>query len=185
MEHGHLRAVPKGVSGSQQRHLLGVPLNDGQTRPGFGPPHGQGRSHWAFRVCAHAVRRQIFGQLCLLGTRVYTYLSRTLAVEHIGLLVMAGSAACHLIFVLCSENVMVRFVAFVGFEACVGLYFPMVGTLKRDIVPEDMRSTIYNLYRLPLNVVVLMPLLMNFSITTTFTVNGHPAGLHGGCLLSQ
>merc|ERR1712147_20283 len=68
------------------------------------------------------------------------------------------------------QNVMVRFVAFLAFEACVGLYFPMMGTLKGDIVPEDMRSTIYNIYRLPLNVIVLMPLLLNFSISTTFTV---------------
>ena len=60
--------------------------------------------------------------------------------------------------------------AFFAFELCVGLYFPMMGTLKGDIVPEDMRSTIYNIYRLPLNVIVLMPLLMNFSISTTFTV---------------
>ena len=37
-------------------------------------------------------------------------------------------------------------------------------------MPEDTRSTIYNIYRLPLNVVVLMPLLMNFSISTTFAV---------------
>ena len=33
-----------------------------------------------------------------------------------------------------------------------------------------MRATIYNLYRLPLNVIVLMPLTMNFSISTTFVV---------------
>merc|ERR1712086_751398 len=52
----------------------------------------------------------------------------------------------------------------------VGLYFPMMGTLKGDIVPEDMRSTIYNIYRFPLNVIVLLPLLMNFSISTTFMV---------------
>merc|ERR1711990_1215808 len=64
----------------------------------------------------------------------------------------------------------VRFVAFLVFEACVGLYFPMMGTLKGDIVPEDMRSTIYNIYRLPLNVIVLLPLLLNFSIATTFAV---------------
>merc|ERR1719201_3182942 len=65
---------------------------------------------------------------------------------------------------------MIRFFAFLAFEACVGLYFPMMGTLKGDIVPEDMRSTIYNIYRLPLNIIVLMPLLLNFSISTTFAV---------------
>ena len=106
---------------------------------------------------------------CLLGTRVYSYLSKTMATEQIGLLVMTLSMACHLTVYLFS-NVQIRFVAFLVFEACVGLYFPMMGTLKGDIVPEDMRSTIYNIYRLPLNVIVLMPLLMNFSISTTFAV---------------
>jgi len=106
---------------------------------------------------------------CLLGTRVYAYLAKSLAVEQIGLVVMIVSGGCHLTVFLC-QNVMVRFVAFLAFEACVGLYFPMIGTLKGDIVPEDMRSTIYNIYRLPLNVIVLMPLLMNFSISTTFAV---------------
>merc|ERR1719231_389648 len=106
---------------------------------------------------------------CLLGTRVYSYLSKTLAVEQIGLLVMLVSMGCHLTVYLFAD-VQIRFVAFLAFEACVGLYFPMMGTLKGDIVPEDMRSTIYNIYRLPLNVIVLMPLLLNFSISTTFTV---------------
>ena len=106
---------------------------------------------------------------CLLGTRVYSYLSKTLAVEQIGLLIMGASMACHLTVYLFTD-VRIRFVAFLAFEACVGLYFPMMGTLKGDIVPEDMRSTIYNIYRLPLNVIVLMPLLLNFSISTTFTV---------------
>ena len=110
-----------------------------------------------------------FMVFCLLGTRVYAYLAGKLAVEEIGLIVMVVSTACHLT-VFFFESVQIRFVAFLAFEACVGLYFPMMGTLKGEIVPEDMRSTIYNLYRLPLNVVVLMPLLLNFSISTTFAV---------------
>merc|ERR1711920_704901 len=82
---------------------------------------------------------------------------------------MVVAAASHLT-ILIFADVRIRFVAFLVFEACVGLYFPMIGTLKGDIVPEDMRSTIYNIYRLPLNVIVLLPLLLNLSITTTFVV---------------
>merc|ERR1719379_3296457 len=82
---------------------------------------------------------------------------------------MVISAGSHLMIVL-SSAVVIRFFAFLIFEACVGLYFPMIGTLKGDIVPEDMRSTIYNIYRFPLNVAVLLPLLLNFSIITTFVV---------------
>merc|ERR1719453_801837 len=99
-----------------------------------------------------------------------------MAVEQIGLMVMLISTACHATVYL-FENVQIRFVAFLAFEACVGLYFPMMGTLKGDIVPEDMRSTIYNIYRLPLNIVVLMPLLMNFSISTTFAVTSSILGV--------
>merc|ERR1719281_803918 len=82
---------------------------------------------------------------------------------------MVLSAGSHMMVVL-SSDVTIRFLAFLVFEACVGLYFPMIGTLKGDIVPEDMRSTIYNIYRFPLNVAVLLPLLLNFSISTTFVV---------------
>jgi len=106
---------------------------------------------------------------CLLGTRVYAYLVGALSVEQIGLLIIAVSAACHL-SVFLFQSVMIRFTAFLVFEACVGLYFPMIGTLKGEIVPEDSRSTIYNIYRLPLNVIVLLPLKLNFSISTTFKV---------------
>ena len=90
-------------------------------------------------------------------------------VEQIGALVMLVSMGCH-VTVYLFEGVQIRFMAFLVFEACVGLYFPMMGTLKGDIVPEDMRSTIYNIYRLPLNIIVLMPLLLNFSISITFAV---------------
>lgn len=107
--------------------------------------------------------------LCMLGSRIFAYLSGVMPVEKIGVITMAVSGACHLVVVI-SSDVSLRFFAFLVFEACVGLYFPMMGTLKGDIVPEDMRSTIYNLYRLPLNVIVLCPLLLNFSITTTFMV---------------
>jgi len=107
---------------------------------------------------------------CMFGSRIFAYLSSgVMRVEQIGILTMMASAMCHATVVVTSD-VSIRFCAFLGFEACVGLYFPLIGTLKGDIVPEDMRSTIYNIYRFPLNVAVLLPLLLNFSITTTFIV---------------
>merc|ERR1740117_1968175 len=105
--------------------------------------------------------------MCMLGSRIFSYLSSIMPIEQIGVITMVVSALSHFI-VVATGDVTMRFFAFLLFEACVGMYFPMIGTLKGDIVPEDMRSTIYNIYRFPLNVAVLMPLLMNFSITTTF-----------------
>lgn len=46
-------------------------------------------------------------------------------------------------------------VAFVLFELCVGAWFPAVATLKSRLVPDALRSTVYNLFRLPLNLLVL------------------------------
>jgi len=49
------------------------------------------------------------------------------------------------------------------FEFCVGMYYPIMGTMKSEIVPEDKRSTIYNIYRIPLNFIVLFILLTDLS----------------------
>merc|ERR1711959_779919 len=48
---------------------------------------------------------------------------------------------------------------FVLFEITVGMYFPACGTLKGKIVPESCRATLYNIFRIPLNVVVVLALL--------------------------
>jgi len=107
--------------------------------------------------------------LCMLGTRVYGFLSGMMSVEQIGLATMAVATLCHVMIVI-TADVSMRLIAFLIFEACVGVYFPFMGALKGSIVPEEMRATIYNIYRFPLNVMVLLPLLLNFSIFTTFFV---------------
>merc|ERR1711865_1173774 len=64
----------------------------------------------------------------------------------------------------------IRFLSFLVFEMTVGLYFPMMGTLKGIIVPEESRAAIYNLYRVPLNVIVVLSLVTKLSIETAFTL---------------
>ena len=46
-------------------------------------------------------------------------------------------------------------VAFFAFEACVGMYFPSIGTLRSKYVPDSHRSVIMNLFGIPLNVLVV------------------------------
>merc|ERR1719323_763118 len=60
------------------------------------------------------------------------------------------------------------FAAFVVFEFCVGLYFPSVGSLKSELVPERVRATMYNIYRVPLNAIVVALLLTNLSFVKVF-----------------
>lgn len=42
-----------------------------------------------------------------------------------------------------------------AFEACVGMYFPTIGTLRSKYVPDSHRSVIMNLFGIPLNVLVV------------------------------
>lgn len=36
--------------------------------------------------------------------------------------------------------------AFLAFEACVGMYFPLVGTLRSKYLPDAYRGVIMNLF---------------------------------------
>lgn len=61
------------------------------------------------------------------------------------------------------------YVSYMVFEICVGIYFPAIALLKSEIVPEAYRATIYNLFRVPLNIIVLAMLLTGLSPRDTFT----------------
>jgi hypothetical protein len=46
-------------------------------------------------------------------------------------------------------------IAFFIFEACVGMYFPSIGTLRSKYLPDSHRSVMINLFGLPLNLIVV------------------------------
>lgn len=64
----------------------------------------------------------------------------------------------------------VLFVCFLLFEVACGVYFPAAGTLRGKVIPERSRSAVMNLFRLPLNGLVVAVLLNieNLSTTTLF-----------------
>lgn len=45
--------------------------------------------------------------------------------------------------------------SFLVVEFCVGLFMPVAGTLRSKYVPDDMQGTILNIFRLPLNIIVV------------------------------
>ena len=45
--------------------------------------------------------------------------------------------------------------AFFAFEACVGVYFPLIGTLRSQFLPDAYRGVIMNLFGVPLNLIVV------------------------------
>lgn len=70
---------------------------------------------------------------------------------------VAGAAALALPIVTGSH--MVILLGFSFFELCCGIYFPAVGTIRSRVIPEEVRSTIMNVFRVGLNGLVVVTLL--------------------------
>lgn len=111
-----------------------------------------------------------FMVLTMLGSQIFSMASEVMAIESIGRLAVAVSALCNFVPVMI-EDPTIRFLAFLVFELCIGVYFPMMGTLKGKMVPEANRSAMYNLFRVPLNTIVVVELVMHFDMQSAFTLN--------------
>lgn len=64
-----------------------------------------------------------------------------------------------------------------------GIYFPAMGMLKSQLVPEEVRATVYNIFRVPLNLIVLGVLLNSLSQFQAFAACGTMLALAAVCLL--
>ncbi|KAG2156927.1 uncharacterized protein EDB93DRAFT_1221426 [Suillus bovinus] len=62
-----------------------------------------------------------------------------------------------------SESERVRFWAFCAFEACVGMYYPVQGMLRGTLISNEHRATLSSLFRVPLNVFVVVSLMTGVS----------------------
>lgn len=66
------------------------------------------------------------------------------------------------------DNVSLVYFLFLFFEFCVGLYFPSIGALKSELVPEESRAGVYNWFRVPLNIVVGVVILTDMGLQAAF-----------------
>ena len=64
------------------------------------------------------------------------------------------------------------FTSFVVFEVCVGIFWPMLGVIRSQHLPEAQRATIINIFRVPLNAIVVGVLFFQGSmgVGTVFSV---------------
>ena len=60
------------------------------------------------------------------------------------------------------------FLALCCFEFSLGAYMPTIASLKANYVPEGIRATVYSLFRVPLNLIVVIILTVSLSSSTTF-----------------
>jgi hypothetical protein len=57
------------------------------------------------------------------------------------------------------QSPLIRLVCFFAFEVCCGVYFPASWTLRSQTFPEGTRAAVINIFRVPLNALVLSVLL--------------------------
>lgn len=113
---------------------------------------------------------------CMTGSSLFSILVEKYPVEKLGIAIFAV-AACAMGIVALGINETISFVGMNLFEITVGMYFPIMGTMKGGIVPEDKRAAIYNLYRIPLNFIVLFSLLTDLTPQFSFTLNATMLGV--------
>jgi len=59
------------------------------------------------------------------------------------------------VFAIQKESLPAIIFAFLIFEVCVGVYFPSMGTIRSQLLPESHRPVIMSLFAVPLNILVL------------------------------
>lgn len=98
---------------------------------------------------------------CMFGSKLYEILSPYAEVSSLLLTATVSAAVAHFMMLqgLPEKRTSFLLTQFILFEICVGLYFPAAGTLKGRVVPESCRATLYNIFRVPLNVIVVLALL--------------------------
>jgi len=103
----------------------------------------------------HGLIFAVFMESCLIGTTLSGLLSKHgLRAERVASF-LAATAAAALFVVPQVESYEVRLFMFIVFECCVGVYFPTIGGLRGKYVPDAVRATIMNIFRIPLNVIVV------------------------------
>lgn len=107
---------------------------------------------------------------CMLGTSIFAILSnRGIRPSRILVFVLALAAVSCMTIAYTPDDT-TSYIAMLVFEGCIGVYYPAMSTMKGGIVPEDQRAAIYSVFRLPLNVVVLLNLLSQFGFQKSFGI---------------
>jgi MFS family permease len=105
-----------------------------------------------------------FMTACMLGTQIFGR-------GWVGLKgCLALACAAHLVVLYGGDQPKAKLLAFLLFETAVGIYFPAAGTKKAQVVPDSLRASIYSLFRVPLNVIVVGTLIGGLGVDGAFTL---------------
>lgn len=60
----------------------------------------------------------------------------------------------------------IRFFMFVYYDGASGIFYPMMSSLKSQMIPEKLRTTIMNFFRMPTSIFAIISLIITKFITT-------------------
>ena len=83
----------------------------------------------------------------MLGSCCFNYLCQLKWRAEAMMTLVLGVAIVSMATVLVTGNPYICLFGFCAFEATCGIYFPAMGTLRGEYLPDDTRSTIMNLAR--------------------------------------
>jgi len=123
----------------------------------------------------HGVIFALFMMACMCGASAFSLCfpnakAQNVLVPNLVLAMASLAVVSVAIFMGSAYSLQICFFAFLVFEFTVGVYWPAIGTVKSEVVPEAIRATIYNLYRVPLNAIVCGILLTNVGLGTAFSI---------------
>jgi len=102
----------------------------------------------------------VFMVCVMIGSSIFKlFSSRKETVYKIPLFIHAVAALAMSITALFFESKGVVYIMFLVFETLVGLFYPAYGVIKSERIPEDIRSSVMNIFRMPLNAFVVLLLL--------------------------
>lgn len=100
-----------------------------------------------------------FMACCMIGSSIFASTSKSgifLERHKTKMLMLAAvSLSCATFIVATSSDICGLVLTLFVFEACVGYYFPMMGTMRGKFLPDSHRSIIMSIYSVPLNVFVV------------------------------
>jgi len=115
----------------------------------------------------HGVIFSTFMVACMAGSSLFYFLIQFMSAERFMPVALLSSAVMFLI-ANNSKNVLLLYICFILYEVIVGIYFPAIGTVRAKFVPEETRAGVMNLFRIPLNVIVVTLLWYNWPTTRVF-----------------
>ncbi|ESN93425.1 hypothetical protein HELRODRAFT_88702 [Helobdella robusta] len=105
----------------------------------------------------------------MIGSSLFELIRKSRPIESfMRLMVMLISSASLLTPVFFPGNQALIFSGFLIFEVCVGIFWPSMSTMRDLYVPEATRATTMNIFRVPLNLIVILILTQNFPMKTIF-----------------